>query len=168
MAQYTEEPYYPTDSLQTKNLRFVGLPLAFFTPETSFGFGGGGQVFLLRKSNQFNQRESNILISAIYTLNKQILVDIKPEIYLMGGEYMLDMAYIFKIFPNSFWGIGGNTPDENLESYNMTSNELSIGFIKRLPPKLNFGFEVFFNDYLITEVDSGGLLDQDNILGSDG
>ena len=48
-AQYTEDLYFPTDSIETKNLRFVGLPLAFFTPETNFGFGGGGQIFLLKK-----------------------------------------------------------------------------------------------------------------------
>lgn len=168
IAQFDEEPYIPIDSIESKRVKFVGLPIVFFTPETSFAFGGGGQIFLLKNSNRYNLRRSNILFSGIYTLNKQLLIDIKPEIYLMKGDYLLDMAYTFKIFPNSFWGIGGNTPDENQESYNMTTNELTIGFLKRLPPYLNFGFEFFFHDYKMTEVEEGGLLDEGSILGADG
>ena len=97
-GQYTEEPYVPLDTLQSKKLKIIGLPIAFYTPETNFGFGGGGQVFLLRESNRYNLRKSSILVSAIYTLNNQLLIDLNPEIYLMKGDYLLDMMYRFKIF----------------------------------------------------------------------
>jgi hypothetical protein len=167
-AQYAEEPYIPIDSIETKKVKFVGLPIVFFTPETSFAFGAGGQIFLLKNSNQYNLRKSNILFSGIYTMNRQLLIDIQSEIYMMKGDYLLDMDYKFQIFPNSFWGIGANTPDENQDSYNMASNELTIGFLKRLPPYLNFGFEFFFNDYQVTEVEEGGLLDEGNIPGANG
>ncbi|MCA0932861.1 outer membrane protein assembly factor [Lutimonas saemankumensis] len=167
-SQFSEEPYVPIDSIKAKKVKIIGLPIAFYTPETNVGFGGGGQIFLLQNSNKYNFRKSNILVSGIYTLNNQLLIDINPEIYLMKGDYLLDMAYQFKIFPNSFWGIGGDTPDENMESYNMTSNEFSVAFIKRLPPFLNFGFEYFFNDYDITEVEEGGILDEGDVLGAEG
>ena len=167
-GQYTEEPYVPLDTLQSKRLKIIGLPIAFYTPETNVGFGGGGQVFLLRESNKYNLRKSSILVSAIYTLNNQLLIDLNPEIYLMKGDYLLDMMYRFKIFPNSFWGIGGDTPAENEEVYNMTSHEFSVALIKRLPPYLNFGFEYFFNDYQITEVEEDGILDEGEVLGSEG
>ena len=167
-AQFLEDPLIPVDSIELKSMKIIGLPIAFYTPETNFGFGGGGQVFLLQKSNRYNLRMSNILFSGIYTLNKQLLVELNPEIYLLKGDYFLDMSYQFKIFPNSFWGIGGDTPDENEEHYNMTSHEFSIGFLKRLPPYLNFGFEYFFNDYKMTEVAEDGLLEEGNILGADG
>ena len=167
-GQYTEEPYVPLDTLQSKKLKIIGLPIAFYTPETNFGFGGGGQVFLLRESNRYNLRKSSILVSAIYTLNNQLLIDLNPEIYLMKGDYLLDMMYRFKIFPNSFWGIGGDTSAENEEVYNMTSHEFSVGLIKRLPPYLNFGFEYFFNDYQITEVEEGGILDEGEVPGAEG
>ena len=167
-AQFTEEPYVPIDSIKTKTMRIIGLPVAFYTPETNFGFGGGGQIFLLKNSNLYNNRLSNILFSGIYTLNKQLMIDIQKDIYLINGDYFLDTDYLFQIFPNSFWGVGGNTPYENREDYNMTSHELSVAFLKRLPPYLNFGLEFFFNDYDITEVEEGGLLDEGNILGSNG
>jgi outer membrane protein assembly factor BamA len=167
-AQVTEEPFIELDSIELRSVKIIGLPIAFYTPETSLGFGGGGQMFLLKNSNRYNLRASNILFSGIYTLNNQLLIDVKPEIYLLKGDYLLDIAYEFKIFPNSFWGIGNNTPDENKEPYNMTSHELSVGFLKRLPPHLNFGFEYFFNNYKMTEVEEDGLLDEGDILGSNG
>ncbi len=167
-AQFEEEPYIPIDSVSGKKVRSIILPIVFYTPETGFAFGGGGQLFLLERSNLYNLRKSNILLSGIYTLNGQLLIDIKPEIFFNKGDYFLDMSYTYKIFPNSFWGVGNNTPDSNQEGYNMTSNELTIGFLKRLPPYLNFGFEYTFNDYKITEVEEGGLLEEGSILGSNG
>ena len=78
LAQDETDSYVPIDSMAvTKKVRIVGLPIAFFTPETNFGFGGGAQIFLLRKSNVYNLRKSNILVSGIYTLNNQIMVDIR-------------------------------------------------------------------------------------------
>lgn len=167
-AQYSKKSIAAIDSIEIKKVKLIGLPIIFYTPETNAGFGGGGQMFLLQNSNRYNLRKSNILFSGIYTLNSQILIEVKPEIYLNKGDYMLDMRYQFKIFPNTFWGIGGGTPDTNEEGYNMTSHEFSTLFLKRLPPFLNFGFEYFMNDYRMTETQEGGLLDSGNIMGSNG
>lgn len=158
-----------TDTLGDKNkkLRWIGIPVAFYTPETNFGFGGGGQVFLTSEENRFRTRVSNILFSGMYTLNEQILLDFQPQIYFGGGRYYLDSSYKFEIYPNRFWGIGNTTPDSNEERYNMTSHQLRIDFLKLLPPNLNFGLRFVFENHDITEVEEGGLLDQGDIPGSD-
>ncbi|MEM8968929.1 MAG: BamA/TamA family outer membrane protein [Bacteroidota bacterium] len=167
-AQEEKESIYALDSLgNTKNVRIIALPLAFYTPETNVGFGGGAQIFLLKQSNVYNARLSNIMLSGIYTLNEQLMVDIKPQIFFGGGDYYLDMAYRFKVFPNSFWGIGNTTPAINEESYDMTSNELRIAFLKRLPPALNFGFEFVYQNHNVTAIQEGGLLESEDILGSE-
>ncbi len=156
-----------TDTITSiKNTKFIGLPIAFFTPETNFGFGGGGQLFLLNKTNKYNDRLSNILFSGIYTLNKQIQFEASPKIYLGNGDYFIDMRYFLNIFPNSFWGIGNNTPNTNEEAYNTTSHNIRIAFLKRLPPKLNFGFEYVFENHEVTEKKEDGILDISGILGN--
>jgi len=156
-----------TDTLLTsKKYQFVAIPIIFYTPETSFGFGGGGQIFLLDKKNKYNGRVSNVFVDGIYTINNQIIIDIIPQLYLDEGKYFLDASYKFKIFPNSFWGIGIDTPEENKETYNMTSHILKASFLKRLPPTLNFGFEYTFENHEVTEVQEGGLLESGTILGS--
>ncbi|WP_255572954.1 BamA/TamA family outer membrane protein [Hanstruepera marina] len=154
--------------IKAKKFQFVAIPIIFYTPETNFGFGGGGQLFLLKQKNIYNDRVSNIFFDVVLTSNKQIIVDVIPQIYFGKGDYFLDMNFKWKIFPNSFWGIGNNTPNSNLESYDMTSTILKVSFLKRLPPALNFGFEYIYENYDVTEVEPEGLLSSGDITGSDG
>jgi outer membrane translocation and assembly module TamA len=159
---------FKTDTIaKNKNYQLIATPIVFYTPETNFGFGGGGQLFLLNSKNKYNDRISNIFFDAIFTSNKQIIVDLLPQIYFGEGDYYLDMQYKWAIYPNSFWGIGRNTANSDEESFNMTSHELKISFLKRLPPNLNFGFEYIFENHELTEVEENGLLDEGDIVGSD-
>jgi len=158
---------FKTDTLiKSKKYQFIGIPIIFYTPETNFGFGAGGQVFLLKSKNVYNDRVSNIFFDAIYTSNKQFIFDILPQIYFGKGNYYLDVNFQYKIFPNSFWGIGGDTPESNKEPFDMTSQILNVSFLKRLPPNLNFGIEFIYENYDITEVEEGGILAEGDILGS--
>ena len=169
VGQETGEDGIPkADTLQTtRNIQIVGLPIIFYTPETELGFGGGGQLFLLGEKAQFGNRTSNVFLTAIYTSNKQLIIEVLPEMYLGSGNYSIDASYRFEIYPNSFWGIGPDTEEEAEEIYDQTSHILDVQFLKRLPPKLNFGFTFRFANHQITEVAEGGLLDTGNIPGSD-
>ena len=153
---------------QGKSMQLIALPIVFYTPETKFGFGGGGQLFFLRNINEYNQRLSNIFFSAIYTSQKQFIFEATPQIYLGQGNYFIDMFYTYRVFPNSFWGLGPTTPESNKESYNQTTNKFDISLLKRLPPNLNFGLSVNYANYQITEVLEGGILDSGAIPGSEG
>jgi outer membrane protein assembly factor BamA len=151
-----------------KSLKLIGIPVIFSTPETGFGFGGGGQLFLTAEKNIFGARKSNILFTGIYTANSQIVIQALPQIYFEGGDYYLDASYEFRIYPNKFWGIGNDTPDTNEEDYDMTSHKFRVDFLKRLPPSLNFGLRFNFENHQVTEVEEGGILDSGAVLGSDG
>lgn len=165
----TKDDVIKSDTInKNKKFQFVAIPIIFYTPETSFGFGAGAQVFLLKQKNIYNDRVSNIFVDFIMTSNKQFIIDVIPQIYFGKGDYFLDMNFKWKIFPNNFWGIGNNTPNNNEESYDMTSHILKISVLKRLPPALNFGFEYMYEKHDVTQVEEGGLLNNTNILGSDG
>ncbi|MGI9546960.1 MAG: BamA/TamA family outer membrane protein [Flavobacteriaceae bacterium] len=167
-SQVEEEAFMATDTIKTnKKIQLIGLPVVFYTPETEFGFGGGGQLFILGEKARFRNRISNILFTAIYTTQKQIVFEVLPEIYLGSGNYFIDMRYRFEIFPNSFWGIGPTTPEDAREIYDQTSNFVEVNFLKRLPPNLNFGFLFHFSSHQITAVEEGGILDSGTVLGSD-
>ncbi|GJM29767.1 MAG: hypothetical protein DHS20C17_24020 [Cyclobacteriaceae bacterium] len=167
-AQQQEGAVYQSDTLRDgKKLKIIALPVLFSTPETGFGFGAGAQLFLLRKTNIYNARLSNMFVSAITTSKKQFMFEAKPQIYLERGNYFLDTDLKFRIFPNSFWGIGNNSLEEDKEAYDMTSFELKARFLKRLPPSLNFGFEYVFEHHNVTDVEEGGILDSGTVLGAD-
>jgi len=168
-SQEEDPSLFKFDTLKVrKKFQIVGLPIVFYTPETSVGFGAGTQLFLHRQANIYNARESNILVTAIYTLNSQFIIDARPKIYFQFGDWMMDGCFKYKIFPSNFWGIGNFTPDSNEESYNMESFEVSAAFLKYLPPSLNFGLEYVFADHKMLEIKEGGILDTSGIPGSRG
>jgi Omp85 superfamily domain len=168
-SQDRSEEYFKTDTIKSKkNIQALAIPVIFYTPETDLGFGGGLQLFFNNKRNIYNQRLSNLLATAVYTTKKQLLVDIKPQMYFLKGDYFLDGLFKYKIFPNSFWGIGDDTPEENIESYNMKTFIIKAAFLKRLPPDLNFGFEYNYEKDILLETEPEGQLAADTIPGSEG
>lgn len=169
LGQSRDEALLRSDTLKTgNNLKLIGVPVIFSTPETGFGFGGGGQLFFTGESNTFKNRRSNILFTGIYTANSQIIIQALPQVYFGKGDYYLDGSYEFRIYPNKFWGIGNDTPDSNEEDYDMTSHILRVDFLKHLPPSLNFGLRFNYENHVLTEVKEGGLLDSGGIPGSNG
>jgi len=168
-SQDSNQEFYRSDTLKIKKkVQFIVLPVIFYTPETQFGFGGGLQTFFFNQTNIYNARESNIMLTAIYTTEKQFILDVIPKIYFNLGNLFLDGLFKYKVFPNSFWGIGNNTPEDNLERYNMRSTIFKVALLQRLPPDLNFGFEYRYEKHTMLELDSAGQLISEDIPGSSG
>ena len=158
---------YQSDTLKlAKAVDIIGVPIVFYTPESSFGFGGGAQLIFKRSINKFNARPSTLLTTFIYTFNKQITVDITPKFYLKKGLYYFDGAFKYRIKPYTFWGIGNNTPDSNEEEYNMITFSGKGAFLIRLPDsELNFGFQYQYENHQIIETIEGGQLDTGSFYG---
>ena len=157
-----------TDTIKAKNISTLLIPIAFYSPETGFAFGGGGQMFFKTKKSKSDYLNSTVLASAIYTLNKQLIIEIQPQIYFNNEKYFLDTKFRYKVFPNLFWGIGPDSEDSAQENYNQTEISLSAAFLKRLPSNLNFGFEFNIANYNVTEVQEGGILESGIVEGSSG
>lgn len=168
-GQEKQEHLYQSDTFRIKQkVEFIGLPIAFYSPESSFGIGAGLQSFFRTKANIYNSRESNILSTLIVTLNKQLILDIRPQLYFNLGELYFDGLFKYKIYPNFFWGIGNNTPESNKEQYNMKTIQANGALLKRLPPNLNFGFEYRFEKHEMLDLQEGGILSSEEVPGSGG
>lgn len=168
-GQQKEATKIETDTINIrKKIQIIGVPLVFYTPETSFGFGAGAQIFFLNKTNIYNSRLSNVFVSAIYTAKKQLMFEARPQIYFNAGNLFLDGYFKYRLFPNSFWGIGNYAYEDALEEYNMKSYEITAALLKRLPPTLNFGLEYKYENHTMLEVAEGGLLASGDITGSEG
>ncbi|WP_066630970.1 BamA/TamA family outer membrane protein [Labilibacter marinus] len=157
-----------TDTLGFKNVSTLLVPIAFYSPETNFAFGGGGQMFFKTRRSNSQVLNSTILASAIYTLNKQLIIEVQPQLYFNYENYFLDTKFRYKVFPNQFWGVGPSTPDLSEENYNQTEVSLSATFVKSLPSNVNFGFAFNFSDFNVTEIQEGGILDSGQIEGAKG
>lgn len=167
-GQDAEDYNIKTDTATIKNFSFLAVPIAFYTPETSFGFGGGTQIFFKSKKSTISSQISNVFGTVIYTLNKQLIVQAQSKIFFDDDNYVLDSDIKYQIYPNVFWGIGYNTPDSNAENYNQTETAITVSLLKQLPPFINFGFQFSYSNYIMTEVQTEGILASDTIEGSSG
>ena len=168
-GQDYEKERYNLDTIRgNKNIQAIFLPVLFYTPETQVGFGAASQVFFNTTTNRYNERVSNIFASILYTTEKQLIVDLKPVFYLRNGDYQLEGLFKYKKFPNFFWGLGSDAPDEQKEAYNMRTILFHGSLLKRIPSDMSFGFKYTYERYTMLEIAEDGMLSSGEIEGSDG
>ncbi len=168
-GQEKEPAILQTDTLTVlKRTDIVGIPVLFYTPETSFGFGTGVQFVFNNLINVFNSRLSDMMVTAVYTTKKQFLLDARPQIHIYDGQFYIDGVFQYRIFPNLFWGIGNHTVEKEQEEYSMETIKFEATILNRIPPSLNFGFEYNFEHHIIVNKEQEGAIKNGNIPGASG
>lgn len=127
----------PADTSYQNNTIF--LPAISSSPETSLLFGGVIIMQFKPKSAGADTRASSLLVSALYTLNQQILLSANPYLVTPGEEWILEGSYGFNYFPESFWGIGPDSRDS--DEIRMEYREIFFrqSAIKKIRPGLFLG-----------------------------
>lgn len=112
------EPATASDSVTPSGSTIVPLPVAFYMPETKFGFGLAASYYMYGHE----QRAERVLPSSIgflgvYTTESQIIMSGVTDLYLRGGQVRLLGNMGYSKFPTKYWGIGNETPDTLEEDY---------------------------------------------------
>lgn len=126
-----------TDSVY-KN-QFIPLPFASYSPETRLMFGGLLVYQFKPKNAHHETRASQILTSAIYTLNQQIIFEVIPIIILKDENWLLEGILQYQYFPNNYWGIGPNAQDEDLVNIQYRQFNFRQGAFKKIGEGLYLG-----------------------------
>ncbi len=100
------------DSAQReKKVKLIPLPAVFYTPETRLGFGAlVSGVFNLGEAS--TTRNSNAQVLGAYTLNKQIILQTKHNIFSKGEKFVYNGELSYYDFPILYYGIGNDTKEE--------------------------------------------------------
>lgn len=157
-----------TDSIDPYKPNYSILPLVYYLPETSLGFGVGGVVTFRFRSEEPESRPSQFQIGASYTLMDQILLYFPYRLFWNKSKYLTygELGYYRYIY--FFYGIGGETPNSNEEVYSVTYPRIRNSFLYEFFPDTYIGLRYWYDNFDITEVDSTGLLVDGNIRGSKG
>jgi hypothetical protein len=92
---------------------FKVLPILFYMPETSWGFGAGTLFQFRMPGAAVNKRMSSVSLGAVYTLENQTLAQLTPELRFGDDEYVLRADLLGAKYPNRFYGIG-NDPSQRV------------------------------------------------------
>lgn len=154
------------DTANTQTL--AAYPYIFYTPETKIAFGGGGSYAWHYTGEDSDLSPNSILVALTYTQQKQFIAAITPEIYTKNRKWLLNGFLGFYHYPDKYWGIGNNTPDSAEEDFEPRFWDVDALAQHLIIEGLMAGLVWKFTDYQPGEILEGGLLDQDDVLGSGG
>ncbi len=131
----------PGEPAAYKSNKFI-LPFVSYTPETSL-MAGGVVVYQFKPGRaaraDIETRSSQIITSAIYTLNRQFLVEFHPNILTQNERWILDGSHYYAFFPDRYWGVGpySRSADEMDVEYRLLQFEQA--FLRKVAPNLHVG-----------------------------
>ena len=145
----------------------VFYPYAMYSNETSLVLGT--YLMFISRPRYLEMRipPTSIIFNGTYSLKKQTVLNIQPELQMMRGKYSISFPTTYKNWPSSFYGIGNNTKEDSQEKYTMQEIKFQSSFKIRFSRK--WAIDLFFemDDYKILETESTGELKNQAIMGSE-
>ena len=148
--------------------KFVISPIVSYKPETSWGFGVGAKWLFKFKNASRNTRTSNMPISALYTLRKQVVVNSGYTVFFNDEKWMLKGNLGYSKFPQQYYGLGNKSSLKNEELFEYQTILVSPLLMKRIIGKLFLGGGIRYNNVWDMELEKDGLLAQNQPLGFNG
>jgi hypothetical protein len=93
------------------------LPILFYTPETSVGFGAGSLFQFRMPGASEKGRSSSVALGAVYTLEKQTVAQLTPELRFGDDDYVLRLDLLGAKFPSRFYGIGNEPEQQRYDTF---------------------------------------------------
>ncbi len=155
------------DTLQKRN-RLFGVPIAFFAPETDWGFGAAGIYTFRLQGESIQSNPSQLQLGFAYTLNKQVLFYLPYQVFKNEETLKIYGELGYYLYTYQFFGVGNDTKEADLEFYDVDFPRVRVNVLKQVYPNLFIGGRYWLDDFNIKKVVEGGLLDQENITGNQG
>lgn len=157
-----------TDSVAPATKKWNIFPVAYYTPETQFGFG----VKLIHVRKQAGHlptdRPTSYSPTLIYTTRKQILTAFTADVWRKHNARHFSGLLEYNDYPYFFFGIGNDTPDDAEEDYTSRTFNANAQYEQKITQKVYLGGRYEFKKEDIPKVTPEGQLDSDGILGSEG
>jgi hypothetical protein len=95
----------------------VVVPLVMYSPETHVGLGVLFAQFFRLGSASKTSRASSVALLALMTSRQQSIFELIPEVYWDHENYAVVGKAEYQRYPDSFWGIGPHSSDQDEERY---------------------------------------------------
>lgn len=153
------------DSTRYKT-RFFGLPVVFYAPETRLGFGAASILSFKTNPSDSLLRPSQVTLGGAYTLEKQLLLYTPFDLWFHKNDYQAKGELGFYKYFYRYSGNGNSTSQE--ETYDVIFPRVRAEFTRRIWKQIYGGMKYSFDDFNITRVENGGILDQQMVTGFNG
>lgn len=138
--------------------KIVFAPIAYYQPNTSFGFGFGGQLLFKPKGAGPETRISSIPIGISYTLKNQVFFTSGYTVFFPEERWLFRGNLNYTDFPQTYYGVGNGTRDE--DGIEITFQQLLIEpiLLRQVLPDLflggGFRYNTYYNNELLEATES--------------
>lgn len=120
-----------------KKRKLFAFPALIYSPETTLALGGAGN-FYFKLGRDTTVRTSYIQALGLYTLRNQAVFGMESVIFFRREKYILKTKASASYFPDRFWGLGDNSPNE-FEKYTVGQFYIFPQLLRRVYKKLFLG-----------------------------
>ena len=153
-----------SDSINSQKVGIVPLPVLFFLPETGWAYGAAS-VFTVNLDPY--SKPSQWQLAFAYTQQNQMLFYLPFDLLMDSSRWRFSGELGYYRYSYRFYGVGSHSRQEDQEIYNVIYPRLRFQSVygKR---RFFAGVRVEWDQYDITGVADGGILDADPIPGRKG
>lgn len=158
------------DTLYVYENRLTILPVLGSTPETSLMLGGVAMQQFKPAAAGPETRPSNVVASAIYTLNNQMIFEFAPGLILPQESWIISGFFSAYYFPDQYWGIGPGTSNDDEMTIKYKMAQIRQMALKQIAPQVYAGPYIRWyqnRDFEFLDED-GRSFDPPGLIGSDG
>jgi outer membrane protein assembly factor BamA len=146
-----------------KRSKILPFPVVFYTPETRFAFGAAVTATLRFKSDSAWAKPSQVTLGAVYTQNKQLLLYVPFQVFYKNNKYYTYGEVGYFRYNFFYFGVGQENPKREL--YGVDFPRIKLNFFRAIKPNLYVGVRYQFEQYDITETETGGQFQQGRVPG---
>lgn len=158
--------YAQKDPGKTKHLMIF--PVIARSIETGWSFGTAGSYTFHLSRQDTVSRTSNLQLLLLYSAKKQLVTAINGSQYFGKEKYIVNEQISFSSYPDKFWGIGANTPDNAEESYKFNQYYVYLHVLRKIAPNFFAGLLFEMQKVWNVSYQAGGLFEQQKVPGRDG
>ncbi|MEY4631924.1 MAG: hypothetical protein RIQ81_2044 [Pseudomonadota bacterium] len=155
-----KEPASAPGKVTNEDLEYIVLPGLFSTPETGLGVGAGLFILSPPPEGERGSRGNAIKIGAIYTEKKQFVARGLVERYLNSHRDHLSVSLNAQKYPDSFFGVGGDTEVKDEEKYTSLAWDIQARYLHEINPAFHLGPQLVVSRERITGLKAGGFLQE--------
>lgn len=145
----------------TKRGRALVLPIAYYTPETKWAFGGGGICYYNFGKSRKTTRPSSFYFYGVYTTQNQVLFHLPFHVFTPNDDVYIFGQLAYFNFPIDYYGIGNGIDFETHQPLQQRFSRQRFSFTKRVEGSLYLGVKLWSDIYF--DID-GSLVDGYDML----
>ena len=142
--------------------------MAFYTPETDFGFGALGVASFWLKNESRDTRPSSVQLGLSYTTKKQFLGYFPFELYTNAEKLRIvgELGYYKYVY--NYFGQGINSSEDNLETYDVSFPRVRLAVLREIYANFSLGLGYELDDFQNLKAKEGGILESSEVIGKNG